>query len=100
MFKKKKYYFYNQSTTHTAGTKSPNELVPYDMTGNVYEWCQDRYGRYSSKTQKNPTRNNSSYYHVFRGGNWNSETNECRISIRDHNSPLTCASGIGFRLVL
>lgn len=90
----------SNQTTHTSGTKSPNELGLYDMTGNVYEWCQDKYGRYSSKTQTNPTGDKSSYYHVFRGGNWNSETNESRISIRDHNSPLTCASGIGFRLVL
>ncbi len=85
---------------HAVGTKSPNELGIYDMSGNVYEWCSDRYGDYSAGAQTNPQGPSSGFDRVFRGGSWGGKARACRVSNRDYNGPSSSSSIAGLRLVL
>ena len=86
--------------THVVGTKSPNELGLYDMTGNVWEWCQDWYGSYSSASQTNPTGASSGSNRVLRGGCCGRSAWYCRSSLRIIGTPDGRNDGFGLRLVL
>ena len=88
------------SKTHAVGSKQANELGIYDMSGNVYEWCQDCKGSYSSSSQVNPTGAASWSYRVYRGGCWFSTARLCRSSCRNGNIPDRRANSLGLRLVL
>ena len=85
--------------THAVGTKQPNELGIYDMSGNVWEWCQDRYDHYSSSSLTNPTGANSGSFRVFRGGCWY-VIGFCRSSYRNIYMPDDRGNHLGLRLVL
>ena len=94
------YYNNSGSTTHEVGTKSPNELGIYDMSGNVYEWCSDWYGGYSAGAQTNPQGPSSGSYRVLRGGSWSNNARDCRVSYRSSNGPNYGIKIFGLRLVL
>jgi len=81
---------------HPVGEKKPNELGLYDMSGNVDEWCHDRYGVYSSAAQTNPTGPSSGTYRVQRGGYFYKAELSCRPVYRE--SSYAGQPGAGFRL--
>jgi formylglycine-generating enzyme required for sulfatase activity len=92
------WYYSISYSTHLVGTKSPNELGIYDMSGNVWEWCADWYGSYSSAAQTNPTGPTSGSGRVVRGGGWRDDARRARVSFRTANSPGLRHNSIGFRV--
>ena len=86
--------------THAVGTKTANELGIYDMSGNVWEWCSDRYGDYSAGAQTNPQGPSSGSLRVLRGGSWGNNAKDCRVSYRYGYDPSSSHINRGLRLVL
>jgi formylglycine-generating enzyme required for sulfatase activity len=88
------------SQTHPAGQKQPNPWGPYDMYGNVREWCLDWYGTYPGGTVINPMGPSSGLYRVIRGGYYRNVGGFCRAASRINGSGAELFNGFGFRVVL
>ena len=86
--------------THPVGGKKANELGLYDMSGNVWECCQDRYGDYTEESQTNPTGPQSGRIRVFRVGSYWDYARGCRVSSRSNLGPGYRDGFNGLRLVL
>ena len=94
------WYEGNSSATQPVATKAPNELGIYDMSGNVWEWCQDWYGDFPTGNHTNPQGPSTGTARVFKGGSWHSPANNCTIGTRSHTAPENQVNHRGLRLVL
>jgi formylglycine-generating enzyme required for sulfatase activity len=94
------WYGNPNGTTHPVGTKKGNELGIHDMSGNVWEWCQDWYSNYSILVPQNPKGAGGGFYRVIRGGGWESFRESCRVTNRGNTKPNIRHDFLGFRLVL
>ena len=79
--------------------ESPSPSGAFDMSGNVWEWCQDWYGAYSEGMQTNPAGPATGIQRVLRGGSFENTADSCRSAKRDMREPDKTPYMCGFRIV-
>lgn len=96
------WYSKNTSYPMERGSKQPNSLGLFDMSGNLFEWCLDSYDKdsYKKHSGKNPVNMNSSPEKVLRGGAWYSDLANCSVYNRSKLFSGNADYGVGFRVVM
>ena len=94
------FYENSEDKPHEVGSKQPNALGLYDMSGNVWEWCGDYYELYSDKAQQNPTGASKGISRVTRGGCYTGVATQCRVTTRKGVFQGNKDATTGFRLAL
>jgi len=87
----------SEGSTHEIGSKDPNKLDIYDMSGNVWEWCWSTFDRYPRNTDKVDIYNKN--FHVLRGGAWDYDDKYCRVTNRTGHGSNLRSGHYGVRLV-
>jgi sulfatase modifying factor 1 len=86
--------------TSPVASFKPNAYGLYDMIGNAWQWCQDRYGAYDKLATTDPIGAGNGYSRVLRGGSWGAGPDICRSAFRDWYSPANKIENNGFRVVV
>ena len=81
-----------------VGRYPENPFGLYDMSGNVWEWCSDWHGNYTSGSVTDPTGAQDGYQRIVRGGSWYNSESFCHSAYRSFTAPIF-RGGIGFRVV-
>ena len=95
----RQYAVFRSVQIEQRGTFFPNQWGLFDMHGNAYEWCADRFVPYPTADLIDPVVT-TGFYRVFRGGGFLDASESCRSAQRSGLAPWVAARGTGFRVVL